>query len=85
MSTVVIQLIKKCSTWPPFTAVIDANRFRNSDCSINTSMADLLPEHPSGAQCLELAVGKQAAVEHPVWSNPPDLSPGYWEASFQVQ
>jgi len=33
----------------------------------------------------QTAVGKQAAVEHPIWSNPPDLSPGYWEASFQFQ
>jgi len=31
------------------------------------------------------AVGKQAAVQRPIWRNPPDLSPGYWEASFQVQ
>ena len=46
---------------------------------------NFLPERPSGAQYLELAVGKQAAVEHPIWSNPLDISPGYWKASFQVQ
>jgi len=63
MPTVVIQLIKKCSTWLPFAAMIEANRFRN--CNVNTSLADLFPERPSGAQCLEPAVGKQAAVKHP--------------------
>jgi len=46
---------------------------------------NLLPERPSGAQCLEPAIGKQATVKHSIWSNPPDSSPGYWEASFQVQ
>jgi len=46
---------------------------------------NLLPEHPSGAQWLGPNVGKQAAVKQAIWSNPPDSSPGYWEASFQVQ
>jgi len=29
---------------------------------------NLLPEHPSGVQCLKHAVGKQAAIKHPIWS-----------------
>jgi len=69
--------------------MIEANRFRN--CPIARSIqawlicSQLVTRRPSGAQCLELVVGKQAAVEHPIWSNPLDLSPGYYEASFQVQ
>ena len=64
--------------------MIEANCFRN--CPIlgqykpGWFLPNLLPERPSGAQCLELAVGKQAAVEHPGF-----LSPSYWEISFQVQ
>jgi len=42
----------------------------------------LLPEYPSGAQWLELAIGKQAAVEHSIWSNPPDSSLGYCAGQF---